>query len=348
MDSAVREEGVFRKMGMSVRDSVKAIGLVGVVAMILPMGIQAAPVFDNWSADTGTITPDTGAGSYCGSTGVSCTPLVSGDGFLQQQVVDSGVTYIQTIITDSGAGAVGGTAAPGLPYSDESFIRQGATNGIMSQQRSVESTTGTNTQFDFSNTVSLYTGWAAGFIPGGEANVNINQSFTDAGKTTVTGDGLFNSFIMNINLDAAGTVTGKKTSLRQDLGMGDGTATNTTDSQSFVLEQRSGDLNGAAGSLALGTSSSGTGGGTVNWVAGDDVLVAWLGQQVNTAATGDPVSLSKFGFESVANNTGTPVSATTFSTDQVNVDNGAGGIAAPYAWDAAFGTAPTLKLPPQP
>ena len=155
MDSAVREEGVFRKMGMSVRDSVKAIGLVGVVAMILPMGIQAAPVFDNWSADTGTITPDTGAGSYCGSTGVSCTPLVSGDGFLQQQVVDSGVTYIQTIITDSGAGAVGGTAATGLPYSDESFIRQGATNGIMSQQRSVESTTGVNTQFDFSNTSIL-------------------------------------------------------------------------------------------------------------------------------------------------------------------------------------------------
>lgn len=334
-------------MGMNVKDSVKAIGLAGIV-MVLPMGIEAAPVFDNWSADTGTITPDTAAGSYCASAGVSCTPLVSGDGFLQQQVVDSGVTYIQTIITDAGAGAVGGTAATGLPYSDESFIRQGATSGIMSQQRSTESTTTATTQFDFSNTVSLYTGWAAGFIPLTQANVNINQTFTDAGNSTVGGDGLFNSFIMNINQNAGGTVTGKKASLRQDLGMGDGAVANTTDSQSFVLEQRSGDLNTASGSLTLAATTA-TNGGTVSWVAGDDVLVAWLGQQVNTAAAGDPASLSQFGFESVANNTGTPASATTFSTSQVDVvSDGAGGYVSPYDWDTTFGTAPALKLPPQP
>ncbi len=332
---------------MSVRKAVKAMGLAGTVGM-LSLGVQAAPTFDNWTAASGTITADTGAGSYCGSAGVSCTPLVSGNGFLQQQVVDGGVTYIQTIITDANAGAAGGTAATALPYSDESFIRQGATSGIMSQQRSTETTATATTQFDFSNTVSLYTGWAASFIPTGQANVNINQNFTDAGNSTINGDGLFNSFIMNINQDAVGAVTGKKTSLRQDLGMGDGVATNTTDAQSFVLEQRSGDLNGAAGSLTLGTSSSGTGGGTVTWAAGDDVLVAWLGQQVNTAAAGDPVSLSQFGFESVTNNTpATPTKVTTFSTDTVNVDNGAGGVNAPYAWDAAFGAAPTLKLPPQ-
>ncbi len=328
-------------MAKNVRDTVRIVSLAGMMAAALPLAVQAAPVFDNWSASAGTITPDTGAGSYCGQATVTCTALVSGDGFLQQEVVDAGTTYIQTIITDAGA-----TGTPGstLPYSDESFIKQGASSGVMSQQRSSES----SATFNFANTATLYTGWAGSFIPAGMANMNIDQSFTDQGNAAVNGDGLFNSFLMSINQDTTGTVTGKKMSLRQDLGMGDGVATNTTDAQSFVGEQRTGDLNTAAGGLTLGTSSSGTGGGTVNWVAGDDVLVVWLGQQVDTAAAGASApSLSKFGFESVTNNT-TPATASTFSTTQVDVDDGAGGVAAPYAWDAAFGAAPKLTLPPQP
>lgn len=314
-----------------MKDSLKAIGIAGVVAMAVPLGIQAAPVFDNWSANAGTITAGTSPGDYCASVGVSCTELVSGDGFLQQQVVDGTETYIQTIITDSGVTG----AAAALPYSDESFIRQGATSGVMSQQRSTETTTG----FDFSNTVSLYTGWAAAISP--SANVNINQTFTDQGVVAITGDGLFNSFVMNINQDGSGTVTGKQTSLRQDLGMGDGISLNDTDSQSFVLEQISGDLNTSTGSIALGVSSSGTGGGTVNWSAGDDVLVAWLGQQVDISEAGSAPNLSKFGFESVNNQT-TASKATTFSTSQVDATG------APFAWDAAFGATPTLTTPPQP
>lgn len=332
-------------MAKNVRDSIRVVGLAGMMAMAVPFAIEADPVFDNWSASGGTITPDTGAGSYCGQATVTCTALVSGDGFLQQEVVDAGTTYIQTIITD--AGVTGSPAS--LPYSDESFIKQGANSGVMSQQRSTDNSSPT---FNFSNTATLYTGWASAFIPTGSGmgNMNINQSFTDQGNAAVDGDGLFNSFVMNINQDATGTVTGKKMSLRQDLGMGDGVAANTTDAQSFVVEQRSGNLNTAAGSLALQASSSGTGGGTVSWAAGDDVLVVWLGQQVDTAAPGAGTSLSKFGFESVTNrsSTPTPTSASTFSTAQVNVDDGQGGVAAPYAWDAAFGAKPTLTLPPQP
>ncbi len=328
-------------MGKNVRATVKAVSMAGAFAMLVPVGLHAAPVFDNWSADNGTITPD--PAGYCGQPGVTCTPLVSGDGFLQQEVVDGADTYIQTIITDPGAGVAGGTPAANLPYSDESFIRQGAANGIMGQQRSTETTTTPNTQFNFSNTATFYMGaWASALKPAGAANMNIDQNFTDQGNTAVAGDGLFNSFKMNIDQDAAGNVTGKKMSLRQNLGMGDGVVDNTTNSQSFVIEQLSGDQNEAPGSLTLG----GTNGGTVSWVAGDDVMVAWLGQQVDTAQAGSPPSLSKFGFQSVTNNTGTPATASTFSTTQVDiVPDGQGGYEFPFDWDTAFGAAPTLAAP---
>lgn len=334
-------------MGTNVRNAIKAASIAGAFAMLLPMGLQAAPVFDNWSAANGTITPD--PNGYCGQPNVTCTPLVSGDGFLQQEVVEgvgqNAVTYIQTIITDPGAGAQGGTPANQLPYSDESFIRQGATNGIMGQQRSTESTA----TFNFSNAATLYMGWASALKPQGAGNMNIDQSFTDQGNAAVNGDGLFNSFVMNINLDAGGNVTGKKMSLRQNLGMGDGQADNPNNAQSFVIEQRAGDQNGAAGSLTLAQTAQNNG-GTVSWQAGEDVLVTWLGQQVNTSGDPNNPSLSLFGFQSVTNNT-TPASASTFSTTQVDIEpdpNNPGSYLPPFDWDAAFGAAPTLTLPPQP
>ncbi len=335
---------------LKASDREKVLKLAGVCTLALPLMVavqaQAAPVFDNWSATNGDIAMDTDPNTgYCASTGVSCTTLVSGKGFLQQEVVDNGVTFIHTIITDPNV-----TGAPAsLPFTDESFIQQGANSGVMARQRSTESTVDPNTDFQFSNTATLYTGWASAYIPQGEANMNIDQNFTDKGNPGVAGDGLFNSFKMSVEQDTGGNVTGKKMSLRQNLGMGDGTTDNTTDAQSFVVEQLSGSLNAAAGSLTLG-QTTGTNGGTVSWQAGEDVLVAWLGQQVNTAAAGDPQSLSTFGFESVTNNT-TPASASTSSTTQVDIEpdpNNPGAYLFPFDWDAAFGAAPTLTLPPQP
>ncbi len=329
----------------------KMLRLASVCALALPsmvaVPVQAAPVFDNWSATNGDITMD--PNGYCASAGVNCTLLVSGKGFLQQEVVDGGVTFIHTIITEADANG----APASLPFTDESFIQQGAANGVMARQRSTESTVDPNTNFQFSNMATLYTGWAAdpqnGYIPPGEANMNIEQSFTDQGNPAVDGDGLFNSFKMSILQDDNGNVTGKKMSLRQNLGMGDGSVVNNTDAQSFVIEQLSGDLNANPGSLTLGSTSPNNG-GTVDWLASQDVLVAWLGQQVNTATPGDPESLSKFGFQSVSNNT-TSVTASTSSTTQVDIEpdpNNPGAYLFPFDWDAAFGAAPTLTLPPQP
>ena len=315
----------------------KIAGLLGALAVV-PVAVQAAPTFDGWSVTTGTI--NAASGSYCTTAGVVCDPLVSGNGFLQQQVTDNGVVYIQTIITDTGAS---GAPGAGLPFSDESFIRQGATTGIMDRQQSAESTA----SFSFSNAATLFTGWAAAFIPAGQANMNINQSFTDAGNTAFTGDGLFNSFVMNINQTSGGVVTGKSMSLRQDLGLGDGTSNNANDTQSFVVEQRTGDLL-PAGTGSLTVTNPDTGAVTVAWAAGDDVLLAWLGQKVCTGDTTNCASasptLSFFGFESVTNAT-TPASGSTSSQTVTDVSDGAGGINAPYDWDAIFGTAPTLAAP---
>jgi len=325
-------------------------GKICALALLAPVSAFAVPVFDNWSADTGTITPDTGAGSYCGSAGVTCTTLVSGNGFLQQEIQDTndGATYIQTIITDTDAGSAGGTPAANLTYSDESFIRRNQTSGIMSQQRSSEAT-GT---FNFSTTSELYTGWAngTGFKPAGKGNTNITQGFTDTG--TAVGDEFINSFDLRIDIDqATSAVTGKTMSLRQDVGMGDGVVDNTTDVQSFLVEQRTGTLLTAGGSLTL-VPTSATNGGTATWVAGDDVMVSWIGQAVNTANAGATPDISRFGFQGVRriDQSPTPVTTaiSTFSTTQVDVvlDGGGPGYVAPFDWDTLFGTAPTL--PPLP
>ncbi len=348
-----RAVAIQKRLKMSMRTDKRDKWLVKacILAMIAPASAMAVPVFDNWSADNGTITPDTGPGSYCGSAGVTCTTLVSGNGFLQQEIQDNndGATYIQTIITDTDAGSTGGTPAASLPYSDESFIRRNQTSGIMSQQRSSEAS-GT---FNFSTTSELYTGWAngTGFKPAGKGNTNITQGFTDTG--TAVGDEFINKFDLRIDTDPqTSEVTGKTMSLRQDVGMGDGVVDNTTDVQSFLVEQRTGTLLTSGGTLTLDATSA-TNGGTVTWVAGDDVMVSWIGQAVNTASPGTTPDISKFGFQGVTrvDQSPTPVTTTisTFSTSQVDiVSDGGGGYVSPYDWDTLFGTAPTLPSLPIP
>ncbi len=332
---------------MRISKPIKWIGKISALAVLFPVSVYAVPVFDNWSADTGTITANTGAGSYCGSAGVTCVALVSGDGFLQQEITDTndGNTYIQTIITDTGAGAGGGTPAVNLPYSDESFIQRSTGSGIMSQQRSTES----SGSFNFSTTSELYTGWAdaAGFKPVGKGNTNITQGFTDTGGAAA-GDTFANSFDLRIDQPAS-TVVGKTMSLRQDVGMGDGTVTNTTDVQSFLVEQRSGTLLTVGGTLTLDNTAAGNG-GTITWLAGDDVMVSWIGQKVNTADAGAPAEISNFGFESATrvDQQATPVTTTasTFSTTQVDIvlDTNHTYLT-PFDWDTLFGPAPAVPNP---
>ncbi len=336
------------------RDIRKVLGRSAIVAAALavPMAAtHAEPTFDGWSVTGGTI--NAAAGTLCTTAGITCTPLVAGAGFLQQTVVDTTgaapVTYVQTIITDT---AATGTPGAGLAYSDESFVRQDQTAGILSQQRTAQSTaavTGGAGATSFTGTATLAMGWAQNLATV-RPDLNITQNLIDDGLQAVTGDEFSNSFGLQTTRDATGATTGKTMSIRQDVKMGTSTVTNnTTDVQSFVVEQRTGTQLPAAqvgGGLTLGAATgtvnaaAGTG-GTVAWAAGEDVMITWLGQTVNTQGGVGTATLSKFGFESITNLT-TPATASTFSTVNTGIDEGAG-VVPPFAWDTAFGaTAPTV------
>ncbi len=299
----------------------------------------AAPIFDNWTVANGTI-QGTGGGvnpTPC-AAGFTCETLSSGDGFIQVQWVDSvsGDTYIQTVITDTDANG----APTGLAYVDESFVRLGGTNGIMAQQRHTEDD---DEGGRFTNSSQLAIGWAnAG---AGSPMLSITQSFTSPG-TEIVGDEFSNTFSMGINTNPGSA--GRSISVDQRVGMGDGIVV-SGDVQRFVLEGRQGAFT-SAGDLTLGApigSNNPDGGGTLNWVSGNDVMMRWLGQTIDLVGPdGDSQGVSQFGFQGAINNT-TGEEVTTFSTGSTGIVPDGAGYVPPFDWHATFGpTAPTPVLPP--
>lgn len=295
-------------------------------AAVLPLSAQAAsPVFDSWSVASGTITAGCGAG-------FSCSVLSSGDGFIQVQWVGDGVTYIQTIVTDPDAN---GTPAS-LAYVDESFVQLGGNNGILAQQRHATS----DADGTFTNSSQLAIGWANPTPDGNNPTMTISQSFESDGGAA-TGDEFSNSFVMELINGTGGT--DRSITVDQRVGLGDG-ITAATDVQRFVLEGRQGAFT-TAGDLDLGPSFGGATTGVdpapVTWAAGDDVMVRWLGQQLDLGDQGT----SLFGFQGIVNNT-TEVEATTFSTATTGIEPDGAGYEPPFDWHATFGpTAPTPALP---
>ena len=347
----------------------KALGRGSALALTLALPMTtgsalAAPnSFDGFKVNVTATNAaiDTSADPLC--AGGNCTPLVSGDGFLQESVKNGGATFIRTIITDSGAtltaaGLSGLTAATALPYTDESFVRQDQTAGILSQQRSNESTP-VNTTTDtgatsFNSQAILAMGWAQGTVLSGATtplrDVNITQNLLDDGVASVAGDTFTNDFALKNSRNASGTVTGQSMSIRQDVKMATATTTTPTDVQSFVVEQRKGSDVATAGSITLGTATgsinpSAATGGTVSYNAGEDIMLTWIGQAINTANSGAAATLSKFGFEGVTNAT-TAATKSTFSTIDTGLQVG-GTDVAPFAWDAVFGASgPTVATLP--
>lgn len=308
------------------------IASLAAVLMLLPLIANAAslPVFDNWSVSSGVITPGT-----CPS-GFSCENLTDGNGFIQRQLVESAtaITYIQTVITDLGA-----TGAPSaLGYRDESFIRLGSSNGIMSHQvQGQTDATGT-----FASSTELNIGWANPTPSSSSPNMTVSQSFTSNG-TGVAGDEFENTFDMLIISGSDGNAQDRSITVNQEVGLGDGT-TASTDIQRFVLEGRTGVFT-TASDMTLDATSFDSGGialngGSVAWADGADVMVRWIGQRIALGSLG----LSEFGFEGIVNND-TSDEATTFSTTSTGIetDTSANGYEAPFDWDATFGLpAPTL------
>ncbi len=333
---------------MKIRNTIKGLALVGATAALLPLGsaVAGGPGFDSIVVNSGS----TGDISGCPAT-ATCTPLISGEGFLQQEVVfDSGAgneTFVQTVIIDPlSSAATANVDVTTLPFSDITFIQMaGTSNGIKGLQTLTDDPLNTNPADTsgnlFTGTTELLIGtWAE---ETGKENLNVVQSFRDNGGTgtaigatgaTQTEDDFVNTFSMGVNLDAVGGVTGRRMDMEQDVGMSNATVTSPGDDfQRFVIRQRSGDVLTAGGSLSLTPAvGSPTTGGTVSWAAADDMMVAWIGQRVGLGGLGS----STFGFESVNNVTDGNV-VSTFSTSSTDVT------ASPFAWDAAnFGAAPSM------
>ena len=329
---------------MKIRNTIKSLALVGATAALLPLGsaVAGGPGFGGIVVNSGS----TGTLSGCPAN-ATCTPLITGEGFLQQEVTFGGDTYVQTVIIDPLTGNVAtNTDVTTLAFSDITFIQMaGSSNGIKGLQTITDDPLNANpndtTGNLFTGTTELLIGtWAADV---GKANVNITQAFRDNGGTgtaigatgaTQTEDDFVNSFSLGLNLAADGSVLGKAMDMTQDVGMSDPTVSSPgNDFQRFVIRQRSGDLLTGAGSLVLDpvAGSAGTG-GTATWAAPDDVMVAWLGQRVSLGGLG----ASTFGFQSV-NDVTDDVVVSTFSTSSADVT------ASPFAWDATnFGDAPVL------
>jgi len=296
--------------------------------MLLAAPAKALPVFDNWTVANGTIDVNCPAG-------FTCEALTTGDGFAQWQWVETatGSTFIQTIITDQGAGAVGGTPSTGLPYSDESFIMLGGTNGISSRQHYLQDDTAT-TGTIFQNTTALNTGWAQ--INPTDPDMDVTQTLTVDATPAVSGDEFSSSFEMHLIHDAGGTTTGSNITIAQDSGLGNG-ATTSTDTQEFQLVHLQGSYVTSASSITLDPSTTASG-GTVAWSAGDDIMIRWIGQSIDLGAQGTAV----FGFEGITNNT-TVSDASTFSTTSagITVDGtDPQGYGTPFDWDTIFGATP--------
>jgi hypothetical protein len=314
-------------MNLSMRNLVASISGAFLVAAVNSPAVMAAPTFGDWTVTGGTITPGTG---YCGTT-ATCVSLVTGDGFAQYEVTEGASVYVFTVITDAGANGDPTT----LPYFDESYIQRGNVTGLMGRQHSYDAPS------NFTGDTKIYTGWATVYAPSG-ANLDITQGFSSAG-TAATGDEFASSFHLLETIDAGGAVQGKTMSIRQDAALGDGTADNLTDRQSFAIEYRSGTHLTTPGDLTLGYSSASP--TPLTWVATDEVMVTWIGQNINVADPG-ATDLSIFGYEGIDNRTAATASST-FSTSNTDIVVDAGtatGYVEPFDWDTAFGTdLPTLK-----
>jgi len=305
---------------MSVRNSIKVITLAGAAAMLPGVASAANPTFGDWTATGGTIS---NTGGNC-PTGFSCEVINSGDGFLQAnvtEIADPANVFVQTIITD--AGATCDNSATFCAFTDENFVKtDGTSNGIAARQSA------TDTALNFSSSVVINTGWA--LTGPSTRSVDITQALTDdPDGTASTGDEFSTSFDLGINLNTSGVQTGKSMNIAQDVALG-----TATDSQVFDLRERSGDLSVAAGSTTLGTPTP----ATVDWVAGDDVMMAWISQDVDIGGAGS----SLFAFQSIENKSGTSSTTVNLASDFSTTANDP--TTAPFEWGAdevaTFGAAP--------
>ncbi len=294
---------------MKIRKAIKFAATGALAAAPLAAFAGAPAAFDNYSVNstTGAITSSV---SGCASLGVDEA------GFMQEQCVIGGKTYIHTVLYDDTGAEI---------FSDENFVEMGGTGGIADKQ-SLTEFAGSQT---FTNTSQLNTG--SFFTAGTEARISLDQAVTDTGTQHFTTDFAFRegqggagssgigvgpmssdavvtSMKINTLVDEA-TFTGGfsfenrnvefDTASNTNAGLADANALNGTRldqlavlndaaasiTQNFSLQERHGSF----------TKMDGTATGSITWAAGDSIINTKIGQQVGGAGV--------FGLHDFANET---------------------------------------------
>lgn len=223
---------------------------VGVFTCGFSAAASAAPPqpFDAWTIDKGAIA------ASCAS-GMTCTTLGAGPGFLQRSIQNaSGQSFIQTIIAPGNAT---GVPASGLGFSDESFVRGlGAAaaplgDGLADKQIITQRQDLAGSTMLFDSRATILSGWAA--VPG-QPNVDITQTINASSPTegnfssgfrytagsgassleatqNLHDDGLVfndefdNVFHLTMRGDGKGDTTGSRLAVSQNVGMAFKTST---------------------------------------------------------------------------------------------------------------------------
>lgn len=316
----------------------KIITTAGSAVLLLSGTAMADPpagvAFDAWTANGATNTITFGVACPAGYT---CGTPVTGNGFLQRQLIDgSGNQFFQTVVAPE-SGAAGAKAPSTLAFTDETFVRVGTT-GVSGKQRAVDSTVSGPETTTVNTSTIVNSGWAAGGAT--YKDLEIGQAITV--MTTATSEvNLYNGFTFNQN-GTSTAPTGKFLDVTQAvLITGDATTTDNLgdDVQKFVMRQASGDLNNSAralGGMRAFPASAGvllpgkTANNDLAWAATDDVKVIWVGQQMVQSG------VESFRYQFYDNLT--TAAADSISDFQV-------GAADPWTWVNPFGTLPTMTVP---
>lgn len=290
------------------------------------VALAAPPIsYGQYTATGGTIT----TGEVLGGTftaaacpaGFTCGAAITGDGFLQRQVTDTGTgnVYFQTIILDKGStvasnGTTGFADLSTSPFADESFVLQGGGTGIADSSHVFATPTAPDTS-TFTGDTALNVGWAKGTT---ENLIDVHQVIDDPNKAT-----------MDFSLTDASTDNSQPiVTIDETVYMADAAGNNpNNDRQHLYLKQLK--ASGAGTTVALPTGA--TPATTLSYAANDIVQVMWLGQQVTGGTTGGQ---QLFGTQAYTINPTTTATSISYS------DQTATG---PWNWDTTFfGAAPTF------
>ncbi len=331
-----------------------------IACLSIPYAAAGPPqAFDQWSMGN-----NKSISASCPS-GFTCESVVSGNGFLQQNLTNNsdGDSFFHTIMVTEAAGQ--------QSFIDENFVRQSDdpspfASGIFDKQSIsfAQTTKVADSQFDMAT--QLRPGWDSSNT---DPNVEITQNVDEKSRKMYFGNKFYEgNYSLNtylaINTDALGNRTGffqeldqkvedpgqfmRSGDLNDDGNRKDNVESTSgfyaeIDTQVFALRRKSGDFT-SAGSASL------SGGRNISWSAGDDIRAYLVGNAFHHSRTtqdgGSGVSLQNSkddfpGYQTVTMNMVGYDNLTTVKS--INYFEFAD--TQPNNWDQDFGPAPSVPRP---